>query len=144
VVVLQFVSKAQRRHWAARLIAELRREIVNLGANGIIIDKMYAQMDTRRVKHLLKVLGFTQISHQQRIKTSCSISPQAAPSSQQYKKALNKWLEEEKSTWSSQGKALWLTDDTRGVPNFTWDGAYRACLFDQKEGMKVELLVTGC
>jgi N-acetylglutamate synthase-like GNAT family acetyltransferase len=95
VVVLQSVSKAQRRHWAARLISELIREITNLGANGIIIDKIYAQTDTRHVEHLLKILGFTQIvSPTENKNFILDIATSGSVFAMQYKTALNLWLEE--------------------------------------------------
>ncbi len=61
VGVLQTVSKEQRRHWAARLIKELARAIINLGERGIYIDKIYAQGDTKAGERALRALGFTQI-----------------------------------------------------------------------------------
>lgn len=95
VVVLQSVGKAQRRHWAARLISELIREILNLGANGIIIEKIYAQTDTKHVEHLLKVLGFTQIvSPTENKNFMLDIAASGSVFAMQYKKALNMWLEE--------------------------------------------------
>lgn len=95
VVVLQSVSKAQRRHWAARLIAELIREVVNLGATGIIIDKIYAQTDTRHVARLLKILGFTQmVSPTENKNFLLDIATSGSVFAMQYKKALNMWLEE--------------------------------------------------
>ena len=95
VVVLQSVSKSQRKHWAARLISELIREIGELGAKGIIIEKIYAQTDTRRVEHLLKVLGFTQIISATESKNFVlDIATSGSVFAMQYKKALNRWLEE--------------------------------------------------
>jgi N-acetylglutamate synthase-like GNAT family acetyltransferase len=95
VVVLQSVSKPQRKHWAARLISELIRKIVELGARGIIIEKIYAQTDTRRVEHLLKVLGFTQIISATESKNfMLDIATSGSVFAIQYKQALNMWLEE--------------------------------------------------
>jgi N-acetylglutamate synthase-like GNAT family acetyltransferase len=95
VIVLQSVSKSQRKHWAARLIAELIREIVELGARGIIIDKIYAQTDVKRVEHLLKMLGFTQIVSATENKSfMLDIAASGSVFAMQYKKALNTWLEE--------------------------------------------------
>jgi len=95
VVVLQSVGKAQRRHWAARLISELIREIVHLGANGIIIEKIYAQTDTKHVERLLKVLGFTQIvSLTENKNFMLDIAANGSVFAMQYKSALNMWLEE--------------------------------------------------
>lgn len=59
--VLQTVSKAQRRYWAAVLIMGLARAVIELGSQGIYIDKVYAQGDTRRGAKALKMLGFMQI-----------------------------------------------------------------------------------
>jgi N-acetylglutamate synthase-like GNAT family acetyltransferase len=95
VVVLQSVSKLQRKHWAARLISELIREMVELGEKGIIIEKIYAQTDARRVEHLLKVLGFTQIISATESKNfMLDIATSGSVFAMQYKKALNIWLEE--------------------------------------------------
>lgn len=95
VVVLQSVPKPQRKHWAARLISELVREIIELGTRGIIIDKIYAQTDTRRVEHLLKLLGFTQITSATESKNFVlDIVTSGSVFALQYKKALNRWLEE--------------------------------------------------
>jgi len=60
-VVLQSVSKKQRRHWAARLITGLINTVIELGRNGIIIDKIYAQGDTKAGERALRSLGFMQI-----------------------------------------------------------------------------------
>jgi N-acetylglutamate synthase-like GNAT family acetyltransferase len=95
VVVLQAVSKSQRRYWAARLISQLIREVVALGAKGIIIEKIYAQTDKRQVEHLLKVFGFTQIiSVTERKNFVLDIATSGSVFAMQYKKALNRWLEE--------------------------------------------------
>jgi N-acetylglutamate synthase-like GNAT family acetyltransferase len=95
VVVLQSVSKLQRKYWAARLISELIREVVELGAKGIIIEKIYAQTDTKRVEHLLKVLGFTQILSATESKNfMLDVATSGSVFAMQYKKALNMWLEE--------------------------------------------------
>jgi len=95
VVVLQSVSKLQKRYWAAKLIGELIREIESMGRKGLLIEKIYAQTDTRHVEHLLKVMGFTQI-----------ISPTAASNfvldiatsgslyARKLRRAMNTWLEE--------------------------------------------------
>ncbi len=95
VVVLQSVSKPQRKHWAARLISELIREVVQLGAKGIVIEKIFAQTDTKRVEHLLKVLGFTQIISSTESKNfMLDIATSGSVFAMQYKKALNMWFEE--------------------------------------------------
>lgn len=95
VVILQSVSKIQRKHWAARLISELIKEIVELGAKGIIIEKFYTQTDTRRVEHLLKGLGFTQIISATESKNfMLDIATSGSVFAIQYKKALNSWFEE--------------------------------------------------
>jgi len=59
--VLQSVNKKQRRHWAARLITGLINAVIELGRHGIIIDKIYAQGDTKAGEHALRSLGFMQI-----------------------------------------------------------------------------------
>jgi N-acetylglutamate synthase-like GNAT family acetyltransferase len=95
VVVLQSVNKAQRRHWAARLISELIREIIGMGTRGIIIEKIYAQTDTRHVANLLKGLGFTSlVSTTENKNFVLDIATSGATYAMQYKKALNRWLEE--------------------------------------------------
>jgi len=95
VVVLQSVSRPQRKYWAARLISELIKEIVGFGAKGIIIEKIYAQTDARRVEHLLKVLGFTQIISATESKNFVlDIATSGSIFVMRYKKALNMWLEE--------------------------------------------------
>ncbi|HEY7415984.1 MAG TPA: GNAT family N-acetyltransferase [Ktedonobacteraceae bacterium] len=95
VVVLQSVPKPQRKHWAARLISELIREIIEMGARGVIIDKVYAQTDTRRVEHLLKLLGFTQAMSVTESKNFVlDIATSGSVFATQYRKALNRWLEE--------------------------------------------------
>jgi hypothetical protein len=95
VVVLQSVSKLQRRYWAAKLIGELIREIVKMGEKGIIIDKLYAQTDTRHVERLLKVLGFTQIVSPTGSKNfMLDIATSGSIYAMKYKKAINTWLEE--------------------------------------------------
>jgi N-acetylglutamate synthase-like GNAT family acetyltransferase len=95
VVVLQSVSKLQRRYWAAKLIAGIIREIVKLGTMGIIVDKIYAQTDTKHVEHLLKVLGFTQLVSPVESKNfMLDIATSGSAYAMRYKKALNSWLEE--------------------------------------------------
>ena len=94
-VVLQSVPKIQRRYWAARLIAGVIREIVNLGARGMIIDKIYAQTDSIHVAHLLKVIGFTQlVSPTGNMNFVLDVSASGSVYAVQYKQALNVWLEE--------------------------------------------------
>jgi len=95
VVVLQSVPKPQRKHWAARLISELIREIIEFGARGIIIDKLYAQTDTKHAEHLLKLLGFTQIvSATENKNFVLDILVSGSAFALRYKRALNRWLEE--------------------------------------------------
>ncbi|HLI90812.1 MAG TPA: hypothetical protein VKV37_19130 [Ktedonobacteraceae bacterium] len=95
VVVLQSVNKAQRRHWAARLISELIREVISMGTRGIVIEKIYAQTDTRHVANLLKGLGFTQlVSSTENKNFVLDIATSGATYPMQYKKAVNRWLEE--------------------------------------------------
>ena len=95
VVVLQTVPKLQRRHWAAKLISEIIKEIIAMGEKGIIIDKIYAQTDTRYVEHLLKGLGFSQmVSPIGRKNFMLDIVTSGSMYAMQYKKALSLWLEE--------------------------------------------------
>jgi hypothetical protein len=95
VIVLQSVSKLQRKHWAAMLISGIIREIIALGTKGVIIEKVYAQTDSRRVEHLLKMLGFTQmISATESKNFVLDIATSGTTFAVQYKKALNTWLEE--------------------------------------------------
>jgi N-acetylglutamate synthase-like GNAT family acetyltransferase len=95
VVVLQSVSKSQRKHWAARLIAELIRETVELGTKGIIIEKIYAQTDVKRVEHLLKLLGFMQIvSVTENKNFMLDLTASGSIFAIEYKKALSSWFEE--------------------------------------------------
>lgn len=92
VGILQSVSRAQRKHWASRLILGLIREIIKLGAKGIIIDKIYAQTDARHIEHLLKMLGFTQITSTAGNRNFVlDISISGATAAIRYKRALNIW-----------------------------------------------------
>lgn len=95
VVVLQSVGKLQRRYWAARLISELVRELVNMGAKGIIVDKIYAQTDMRNVERLLKAIGFMQMVSPTTAKNFVlDIATSGSIYAMTYKRALDRWLEE--------------------------------------------------
>lgn len=63
VVALQnkSVPRIQSRYWGAILIAGMIREVLNLGAMGVHIDRIYAQTDSRHIERLLTSLGFTQM-----------------------------------------------------------------------------------
>jgi len=93
-VVLQDVSKEQRRHWAARLITELVREVVALGKNGIYIDKIYVQGDSIQGVHALRALGFMQIdlnTPTTRKNFMLDVAKSGSVFAMRYKNALNAW-----------------------------------------------------
>ena len=95
VVVLQSVSKLQKRYWAAKLIGELIREIERMGGKGLLIEKIYAQTDTRHVEHLLKGLGFTQIiSPTAASNFMLDIATSGSLHARKLRMAMNVWLEE--------------------------------------------------
>lgn len=95
VVVLQSVPKLQKRYWGAKLISEVIKEIVHLGSKGVVVDKIYAQTDTKHVERLLKVLGFSQIISPAGSKNFLlDVVASGSVFALQYKDALNRWLEE--------------------------------------------------
>jgi hypothetical protein len=92
--VLQSVSKKQRRHWAARLIAGLIAVVLELGRNGIYIDRIYAQGDTKAGEHALRSLGFTQIdinAPTNRKNFVLDIPKSGSAFAMKYKESLNTW-----------------------------------------------------
>jgi hypothetical protein len=92
VGVLQATSKEQRRHWAARLISGLINEIIKLGARGIVIKKIYAQTDTKRMESTLKKLGFMQIASIAGNRNFVlDIAASGSSPAMRYKRALNMW-----------------------------------------------------
>ena len=95
VVVLQSVPKLYKRYWGAKLIADIIKEVVNLGSRGVIVDKVYAQTDTRHVERLLKAIGFSQIISPTGSKNfMLDVSASGSVFAMQYKNALSRWMEE--------------------------------------------------
>lgn len=95
VVVLQSVSRIQRKHWGAKLIADLIKEIIKMGKRGIIIDKVYAQTDSKRIERLLQNLGFTQmVSPSPNKNFVLDVESSGSVFAMKYKQALSKWLGE--------------------------------------------------
>jgi hypothetical protein len=94
VGVLQSVSKAQRKHWAARLIKGLARAVIQLGSKGIFIDKIYAQGDTKAGEHALRMLGFSQIeinASTSRKNYMLDVQKSGSVWAMKYKHTLNTW-----------------------------------------------------
>jgi hypothetical protein len=92
VGVLQSTSKDQRRHWAARLISGVVNEIVKLGARGVVIKKIYAQTDTKRMEITLRKLGFMQLASTVGNKNFVlDIDASGSSAAMKYKNALNTW-----------------------------------------------------
>jgi hypothetical protein len=88
------VSKEQRRHWAARFIVGLAKAIIELGARGIYIDKIYAQGDTKAGERALRSLGFAQIdlnAPTTRKNYELDIARSGSVFAMRYKHALNVW-----------------------------------------------------
>ncbi len=92
VGVLQSVDKKQRTYWALRVIIGLANVVIGLGARGIVVEKLYAQGDTKAGEHALKLLGFTQItSDTHRKNFMMDIVTSGSELARRYKRALNVW-----------------------------------------------------
>jgi hypothetical protein len=92
VVVWQGASKKQRRYWAARLILGLAKAVIGLGARGVIIEKIYAQVDTKAAEQVLKRIGFMQITSATVWKNfMLDMTASGAELAMRYKKALTAW-----------------------------------------------------
>lgn len=94
VGVTQAVSKEQRRHWAANLIARLAKAIIALGDRGVYVEKIYAQGDTKTGEKALRALGFTQIeipAPTSRKNYMLDITQSGTPFAMKYKARLNVW-----------------------------------------------------
>ena len=92
VVIWQETSKKQRRYWAAKLILGLAKAVIGLGARGVIIEKIYAQVDTKAAEQVLKRIGFMQVASETDWKNfMLDVTSSGAELVIRYKKALNAW-----------------------------------------------------
>ncbi len=92
--VLQATSKRQRRHWAARLLSGLAKAMIELGQNGIYIDRIYCQGDTKAGERALRSLGFMQIdlnAPTSRKNFVLDVLKSGSVFAMRYKEALNAW-----------------------------------------------------
>jgi hypothetical protein len=57
----QGYSYAQRKVWATGLLLAMTRGVIELGARGVIIDKMYGRSDSKDGERAMRTLGCTEI-----------------------------------------------------------------------------------
>jgi hypothetical protein len=86
------VSAKQKKYWAERLILSLSKVIIDLGARGIVIEKIYGRSDTKAGERTMRIMGFTQIptitSHKNFL---IDVATSGLELIIRYKKALNSW-----------------------------------------------------
>jgi hypothetical protein len=91
-VLQRGVSPKQKTYWAERLILGLSKVVIDLGAKGVIIEKIYGRSDTKAGEHTMRMMGFTQIptvtSHKNFV---IDVATSGLELILRYKKALNTW-----------------------------------------------------
>ncbi|HYU71567.1 MAG TPA: hypothetical protein VEL31_02710 [Ktedonobacteraceae bacterium] len=86
------ISIRQRRHWASVLVRHIADVVIDLGARGIVIEKIYGRSDSEEGAHLMAGMGFTQIrtvtSHKNFL---IDVKSSGLEMVLRYEQALNEW-----------------------------------------------------